>query len=289
MRSFPSRRFRFLGLLIFTLGGVGCSYIPETWIWSGATGPSGTAPVHSPEALRSRANSELLSEVYRVVFLKEPADRAWFGGFVDTMNQGASIEGIYNGWIRGSDYRLRESEKQAAPPKAVAAFARELALIESDLEHTRVFKAEDSRPPVLLGAEAPVAPSEAPTESSEAAAFGKPLDIAELPKARTAVDASSLAAKYEVLFLTSNFFTLKRVLGEEAIRLVNEKSVKAGALPDWYATWAVALSARGVDYGLEQRNRPDFQFHRQWAEQAGADRLTWEVLNRLHRVLNSTL
>ncbi len=65
-------------------------------------------------------------------------------------------------------------------------------------------------------------------------------------------DASSLSARNEAIFFRFSLFTLKRILGEEGMRLVTD-------------------------------------FHQEWAMGASPDRIEWEVLNRLHRVLNQAL
>src|SRR4051794_2753949 len=65
---------------------------------SSSPSPGATPEFMSPAAQASKANSELLHEVYLVVLMQEPADRSAFGGLVDVLNQGASFEGVYNGF-----------------------------------------------------------------------------------------------------------------------------------------------------------------------------------------------
>ena len=83
-----------------------------------------TAGIHAPltpsdAAAQAKENSELLQEVMRVVFNREPRDRAEFGTLLDTLNQGASIEGIYNGFTHSSDYRKIEVGNPGAKPDAL--------------------------------------------------------------------------------------------------------------------------------------------------------------------------
>ena len=54
----------------------------------------------------------------------------------------------------------------------------------------------------------------------------------------------------------------------------------------WYSRWVVHMASRNVDFGVALRNKPDEAFHYKWALTAAEDRLKWEVLNRVHRVLN---
>jgi hypothetical protein len=113
--------------------------------------------------------------------------------------------------------------------------------------------------------------------SDELAALEK-----ELPQAsRSGLDADELAR--------TPLLKLKRFLGNEALKVVEAKE-KAGepALADWYAKWtARVVGENPIDYGVAARGLADQNFHRAWASHAPHDRLVWEVLNRIHRVLNA--
>ena len=88
-------------------------------------------------------------------------------------------------------------------------------------------------------------------------------------------------------FVDASNFTLKRVLGDEMLRLVAEKSSDPKALQAWYGQWVVRMAGKGVDFGFPLRNKADAAFHSQWAASADPDRLKWEVLNRINRILNA--
>jgi hypothetical protein len=75
-------------------------------------------------------------------------------------------------------------------------------------------------------------------------------------------------------------------LGDEALRVLSTKTSSPEELALWYGKWAANMASRKVDFGLALRNKPSPEFHARWARQAPPDRLKWEVLNRLHRVLN---
>jgi hypothetical protein len=91
------------------------------------------------------------------------------------------------------------------------------------------------------------------------------------------------------LFANSSIFTMKRTLGDEAMHVIAEKqAVSTQELAAWYAKWVVRLcNSYRVDFGLSLRNRPDEAFHHDWALKANSDQLVWEVLNRVHRLLNT--
>jgi hypothetical protein len=308
VRSLSAAGFKTCGLLLLSCGWVGCSYLPPEWQkkladWgltqqapadansaAATTGPSG--PQEAAETSERRAHVELLAEVYRVTFVKEPTDAEWLSGYADNLRQGGSIEGIYNGWVRSGEYRIHENEKGAAPAGALKAFARELALIESELSKARVFTQDDAKPARLLTQDeedavriADAAAKQTPETPPTPGTFGQPLDGAPLSRPGV-TDASSLASRYEMVFISSRLFTMKRILGEEALRLVSEKSNDRRALAEWYSRWANRMADRGVDFGHPKRNLGEVEFHHEWAMQYSVDRLSWEVLNRLHRVLN---
>jgi hypothetical protein len=46
------------------------------------------------------------------------------------------------------------------------------------------------------------------------------------------------------------------------------------------------MTQRNVDFGVALRNKADEAFHLKWATEVSEDQIIWEVLNRLHRVLN---
>ncbi|CAM6054213.1 unnamed protein product [Sphagnum tenellum] len=184
-----------------------------------------------------------------VVLLREPKDKLEFGSWVDALNQGASLEGVYNGLVDSSEYRNLEAQTSAAPLAAIKAFREEVTKLEAELAK-----------PTVLGD------------------FG-----------------------------LASIFLLKRTLGEEALKVIHEKqlpdptsSPKLGdaklspseshspqKLALWYARWAAHMAERKIDFGLPLRNQGDEAFHLKWAMNATPDQLTWEVLNRLHRVINS--
>src|SRR5690348_3117978 len=97
-------------LLCLAVGLGGCGDLSGQWnafldsLKTGGVPASGRPrPGASPSGLGvsaelSKANSELLHEVFTVVFGQEPADKALFGSYVDSLNQGASLEGVYNGF-----------------------------------------------------------------------------------------------------------------------------------------------------------------------------------------------
>lgn len=113
-------------------------------------------------------------------------------------------------------------------------------------------------------------------------------------------------------FGLASLFTLKRVLSDEALKVLAAKgnvartavgssgAVAPAAEPSpgkseesprvklagWYSKWAVHMAQKNVDFGVALRNKPDEAFHFKWATEVSEDQIIWEVLNRLHRILN---
>ena len=228
--------------------------------------PAAATGAASVKAALSKANGEILHEMYEVVFMREPKNKEFFGDYVDTMNQGASIEGVYNGFVHSSNYRQLEEQTPGPAPESAKFLVAELQEWQKDLPGPTVVDENSGKP---LGL--PVTPYAAPDDPAAS------VDPSPRP-----FDAYKAAA----FFGHSSIFTLKRVMGDEAIRLIDGKK-NAQELAHWYAKWVVRMASHQIDFGLELRNRSDENFHYGWALSAPVDNLKWEVLNRVHRLLNA--
>ncbi len=255
-------------------------------------------PMASDEALTAR-NAELLQEMFKVIYVRDFQNPREFADYVDTLNQGASIEGLYNGFTRSSTYRKLEMARIPVSPQAVVVFSEELARLELALPVSQrtVFEAASALPlarPVQLGESGNSAggPESAPGElvfgtDPKAVVSNAPRSALPEPAAGAQATLEVLARDYQERFKAASIFTLKRILGEEAMKVIASKVSDPGGLAAWYGKWvAEVCGVRKVDFGLELRSRPDAAFHEAWAKGSTEDRLRWEVLNRLHRILN---
>jgi hypothetical protein len=240
-------------------------------------------------AAQAKQNAEILQEVYRDVYAKEPPIGVEFQSLFAAMNQGASIEGIYNGIVHSADFRKLETDHPGATALALRFFSEELARTELELSSITDFpinSAQPLSPPVEpTGIDEPESANEIdypgvspkPSSSPSSSAPAKPAERA-------------LVLKYYNDFSGASFYTLKRILGDELLKLCAEKSAdsKNGQkdLAKWYGGWVNRMDGLHVDFGLPLRNNPDAEFHQGWAMSVSADRLRWEVLNRVHRVIN---
>jgi hypothetical protein len=216
--------------------------------------------------------AQVIQEMIRVVERRAVADPRASLPLVDAWEAGATIEGLYRGRVWSSDYRAWEENSGLASRRVVQAFVQEALGFEECLGRPASWNDQSARPlarPTGLG-------------ESSGASGTEPLPLPAGRERRAAL---------ERVFSQASVFTLKRLLSELALECIEELE-RQGRLNDWYADWATRLAAEpgpggaAVDFGLAQRNRSDVAFHRTWAREASLDRIHWEVLNRVHRILN---
>src|SRR5581483_2838831 len=105
-------------------------------------------------------------------------------------------------------------------------------------------------------------------------------------KLKRPIQTKEALSSYLEYFSGSSLFRLKRVLGEEALKLVWQLRKSPEDLALWYANWVTHMAEKKINFGLVLRNKPDEKFHYQWAMHTPVDRIEWEILNRYHRMLN---
>jgi hypothetical protein len=227
------------------------------------------------EALASQQNAELLQEMIRVVSGADIADRAEFGNWVDTLNQGASLEGVYNGLIHSTKYVDLERNAQAASVGALDVFSTEMAWLSRELPGPTEFDFE-SLPVRAIPAPLPTFEPHPEATSSQFEWKEPSAEELRLEKER-----------FTKLFIGKNFFLLKRVLGDEALRAIALHEENAPIFATWFGHWVGHTLSWGVEFGLKGRMQANPSFHYQWALGVPFDRIKWEVLNRLHRLMNA--
>ena len=267
---------------VILIGGVllvsGCDPVNRMKTLLGlATPPPTTLPVTEKKDFDfAKANREILAEMIRVVFdTNEVADDEFFQGLLSSFNQGASIEGIYRGLIQGQRYRALESGSLGAGPAQIRFLATELARIQEAMREPTRLDTPQSR--ALPSIEFPE--DEAGVESL-APEQDRPRDSAG-PRKKGEIENDLMRN-----FIGASPYTLKRILGDEVLRKLDEMKKAPADRAQWYAGTVLHLRERGVDFGLPLRNSSDFGLHLRFAETVSADRVIWEVLNRYHRVIN---
>lgn len=198
----------------------------------------------------AKRHAELLHEIWVVALRREPESPQLFAALLQSLQQGASLEGVYNGLVHSRDYREQAEAEARASAAVLNAFAEEWSWLRAERE------AE--------------AKNQVEAESAVREEWRK--------RALEAYAPASLG-------------TLKRELGDEALLLIEAKRKRPERLAHWYSRWVVRMAGRKVPFGLATRERADANFHYAWAledpQDLRQDLLAWEVLNRLHRVLNA--
>ncbi|MBC7397070.1 MAG: hypothetical protein H7333_06470, partial [Bdellovibrionales bacterium] len=205
-----------------------------------------------PGAL-ARENSELLSEMMKVVFDEEEVDsKSDFGTLAHTLNQGASLEGIYRGIVMGSRYRAMETKNQAASPEELKAFAIELSELQDSMKNPSTFEMEEAK--------------KAPSIEYPDGSVAVPHSIAGSQEVLPKRDKIEVRDGLVKIFIGASGYTLKRTLGEEALKKIDEMKMDSGELAQWYARFVLRMCLAKVDFGLELRNKPDFDLHFKFAQ-----------------------
>jgi hypothetical protein len=250
--------------------------------------PQPKAGLFAITAQRAKQNAEVLHEMYRDIYVQDPANAREFASLVDSLNQGASLEGVYNGLIHSSDYRELEKSHPGSNGKALQFFCEELVRTELQLSSVTVFSPDAAKPLSV-----PVEPTgtEGEIDFPNTEALASPAVVNPAPTSSPSKEqVDKLFHQYAHDFAGASYFTLKRVLGDELLELMSQKSrdkTDPKALAKWYGKFVHRMVSSGVDFGLALRNNPDESFHEGWAESVSGDQLRWEVLNRIHRVINS--
>jgi hypothetical protein len=196
-------------------------------------------------------STQLLHEMFQVVLLREPYGPEEFGMYVNTLSQGGSLEGIYNGIVNSDYYHKLEGTPAPAYPATVKVFAQLISPMQRELAKTKFHPSD-------LGA-------------------NPPFDVAQYEK------LYAKASFFELKRYLGNeaMKVVEAKLG---------KGDSREELAKWYADWVVQMSTQMVDFGIPLRNRADQAFHHDWVMALKADvvsdRVIWEVLNRVHRTLN---
>jgi len=226
----------------------------------------------------SIAHQELVAEVYRVVFFKDPS-QVQLLDWVNALDQGASLEGLYNGFTHSSEYRDLETQAKPASLEVLKRFNVILTELEKELPIPTIFDATWARPLKMI---LPPGPQDAQNEGDEPAA----LPLSDGGLSQRAVREKGIQ-DFTKIFEGASLFTLKRVLGDEALKVVAIEKQDRQKLASWYSKWVLQMVIWKTDFGLELRNRSDESFHYRWVLGASEDRVKWEILNRIHRVLNA--
>jgi len=179
----------------------------------------------------------LYKEMYEQIFLKSEQNPKDISAWINVLNQGGSIEGVYHGLILSTQYSNLERGSVSLP--AIRFLGEELSWLK------------------------------------------KPEDTEKAEKER-----KELAQKIAQENIRNSLFTIKRTFGEFILQEIEKRKNDRAALSKWYAAIAVRWSNKDVNFGMNQRNKADFDFHKNWATTNSIGMIQWELLNRVHRLFN---
>lgn len=242
----------------------------------------------SPEARRRRklkAQSEILSEMHKVVLKAPLKDRKKYAGLLGALEEGASLEGIYRGFVSTPEYRELEKRGPRASGDVFERFVTLLMDAQLSLPEARILMPQDGDPPKRLGYQHLVNPKRGTNEGTLLKAHLE-LYRKALKSARSG-NAQKLDALYREIFSRSSIYTLKRILSDEVLRLMDSMKNHPIRMAEWYSNFAVTSTAYQIDFALEPRNSAEADMHRKWALKAEYEQVVWEVLNRIHRLLEN--
>ena len=251
------------------------------------------APSLSAAASTNAANAELLTEMFKVTFNQnEIEDQSLFSSLVSSLNQGASLEGIYRGLVMGAKYRVLESKAKAASPDAIKFFASEMGALQMGMKAPTIFTKDTAKqaPSIDFPEGSPDNAPSVGANGPDSYTFGDTPKKDEPSEHQT--PSSEKRSEKEIAsemlqdFIGATPFTLKRVLADEVMKKIDEMKDSPTDLAPWYASFVVRMSETNTDFGLPQRNTGDYDFHFRFAKTMSVDRVKWEVLNRYHRVIN---
>lgn len=118
--------------------------------------------------------------------------------------------------------------------------------------------------------------------------FAQEMAAFDFPNSQESDPALKAAGeKYAKEYMGKPLFTLKRVLGDRVIQEAETRKGDKDRLAAWYSNFVGRWAKAGVSFGMAQRDRADEAFHFKWAKENNLGMIQWELLNRVHRVLNS--
>lgn len=103
----------------------------------------------------------------------------------------------------------------------------------------------------------------------------------------TTPEVKAAAEKYAQEHLNTPLFSLKKLLGEKVLKEANNRKADRDGLAAWYSSFVARWVKTGVPFGLPQRDKPEEAFHYTWAKENNLGMIQWELLNRVHRVMNA--
>lgn len=100
-------------------------------------------------------------------------------------------------------------------------------------------------------------------------------------------ELTKAAEKYAVENMATPLFTMKRLLGDRILKESIARKNDKERLASWYSGFVGRWSKAGVLFGHKQRDTGTEAYHYRWALDNNLGMIQWELLNRMHRIMNN--
>ncbi len=219
-----------------------------------------------PEGANVIVNAEFAKELYQTVFLREPT-KDEFSSLMNSLEQNAHLEALYNGFIYSVEFRLKEKGRASGSAlKVFSEILAELKLAQKyDLKNLE--QLSNNEKPDVIDPEAKNTSKPIPTASEGE----RMILVNEIRK-----EGADLS-----------FFSMKRILGEDLLKTIDLKKEYREKFATWYGKFAVFTNKYKVSFLLTERNNSDENYQYRWALHADEDRIKWESLARIHILMNT--
>lgn len=218
-----------------------------------------------------KINAEFIKELFMDTLQREPSSNE-STSMMTTLDQGAHFEGMYNGIIYSPVYKLKE--KGLASVETVRIFSEIMTYLYFEN------KKENMDTNKNLNTDQELPKTEIPTVNK---VENKKYQPTKEEYALKIQEFKQIAIQEEY-----SFHTLKRIMGEEMLKTLDVMKKYKEKLATWYGKTAIFLNKYNIDFGIQKRNNMDETYHYRWALYVDEDRIKWEMLHRLHVIMNKS-
>ncbi len=117
--------------------------------------------------------------------------------------------------------------------------------------------------------------------------FAQEMAALDFPNAKEGdADLVKAGEKYATENLSTPLFTMKRMLGDRILKESIARKADKERLANWYSGFVGRWAKAGVAFGHKQRDSGTEAYHYRWALDNNLGMIQWELLNRMHRIMN---
>jgi hypothetical protein len=118
--------------------------------------------------------------------------------------------------------------------------------------------------------------------------FAQEMAAFDFPNAKDGdPEIAKAAEKYAKENMSTPLFAMKRFLGDRILKESIARKADKERLASWYSGFVGRWSKAGVAFGHKQRDSGTEAYHYKWALDNNLGMVQWELLNRMHRIMNA--